>query len=173
MGHEQSYGYSNKDCTSADSSSHFSSLKSDNELSPMSVTSDGIGDSGNGGANDHSHQGTSQPRRQEQCCSCAPICLPLTILIPLQRQTVSGTLTSELTRWVRSVSWGSVCCGHLQRLAEAVANIDTRLLDRAQLVTILEGSYSQNGFLQEERGCRNTISRKCEFPLMRGPRARL
>ncbi|THC90055.1 hypothetical protein EYZ11_010485 [Aspergillus tanneri] len=71
-------------------------------------------------------------------CDCAPICLPLVAFLSSVKNAISQQLTTALVHWARSVSWGSFCSSHLQRLAVLATGIDIINKDRIDLIGTLE-----------------------------------
>ncbi|KAB8077172.1 hypothetical protein BDV29DRAFT_168894 [Aspergillus leporis] len=85
----------------------------------------------------HTDQGLSH--NDGPCgCSCAPICLPLMLLMSVEMPTMTDQVVVGLLRWAQSVSWASLCLLHLRRLARYKFGDMVDLLSRSETVNKLE-----------------------------------
>ncbi|KAF5855175.1 hypothetical protein ETB97_009759 [Aspergillus alliaceus] len=86
-------------------------------------------------------------------CRCAPICLPLVLLLSSPNHYCIQLLAAELVNWAHTISWRSLCYEHLKILAKLVTQEYVSDRNRVDIIHTLEGSLALNSGPSHDLRC--------------------
>ncbi|KAI9043780.1 uncharacterized protein KD926_002670 [Aspergillus affinis] len=78
-------------------------------------------------------------------CACAPICLPLRLVVRPHFSSLRDDLVIRLFKWAESIGWSSICDLHLRGLVSLRAGSEPERWTRNGMIAHLEGILLEPG----------------------------